>query len=119
MSEATGTGLSEKPLEEAAGTVDLHPDLEPWLDFDGHMPILKHPLVVWPYDAGRHGLLNGPYAQKRQYVARAEREHAWETYVWLHERPYRLEAFLDVFRHLADAEYWELLSALWIDSENI
>ena len=41
------------------------------------------------------------------------------AYVWLHERSYRLHAFDNIKDKLTDKAYWEILSDIWVDSENI
>lgn len=43
----------------------------------------------------------------------------WPTVIWLHERPHRPHALREIADRLDDADYWELLSAVWHDSENI
>jgi hypothetical protein len=43
----------------------------------------------------------------------------WYTYIWLHERPHRVEALQDIAFNLRGREYWEMVSHVWSDSENI
>lgn len=45
-------------------------------------------------------------------------EKNWSKYVFLHERPYRLDAFLEIEDEMTDEEYWELLIDIWTDTEN-
>jgi hypothetical protein len=39
--------------------------------------------------------------------------------VGLHEKPYRLGAFLSICDRLSDREYWEALGSIWIETENL
>lgn len=102
------------------GEEELHPDLVPYLDESGSFPCLKHPLVfAIPFHPATAFLSNDQYAYKVEAVARALREGAWDTYVFLHERPYRIEAFRDIADHLDGKAYWELLREIWSDTENL
>lgn len=100
---------------------DLHPDLEPWIsesDFMG--TVLKHPLVFSvPYHPMMNGQLNKQYAYKAQAIMEARETKNWNTYVYLHERPFRCDAFVRILRELDDEAYWSLLGDIWTDCENI
>jgi hypothetical protein len=39
--------------------------------------------------------------------------------VYLHEPPYRLDAFMDIAGRLSNKNFWVLLAGVWTDSENI
>lgn len=99
----------------------LHPDLEPWL-YDGHGfgVCLKHPLVFdipfWPGMAWRD---NDQYAYKLEALAEAEKAGEWHTAVFLHEKPYRHSAFAARASRMPDEVYWELLGAVWTNTENL
>jgi hypothetical protein len=108
-----------KRLREFCGLDEpLNPELAEYLDDLGSMgPFVRHPLVYG--FAGTPGLLNQKLAAKKEALAEAEAERDWGTFIWLHERPYRLEALLDV-RDAADGqEFWDLMGEVWLDSENI
>lgn len=82
--------------------------------------VLKHPLVFSvPYVPALNKSLNQMFKQKTEALDRAIASGSWETYVWLHERPYRVDAFCEILDTLDDTQYWELLAHIWIDSENI
>lgn len=81
---------------------------------------IKHPLVYSIFHTDvMDGWANKQLREKRKLIKAAIEAQDWETYVWLHERPWRIEAFWKIRKHLTDAEYWELLGNFWIDSENI
>jgi hypothetical protein len=57
---------------------------------------------------------------KREAVAKAAEDGDWESYVFLYERPYRLDAFLRVpYDSDDDAPvYYQLLRSVWVDTES-
>lgn len=104
---------------------ELHPDLQHYLEEAGVFgPCIKHPLV---FSIVHHPCLNAHVnkmlAGKKRAVAAAIENRDWEQFMWLHERPYRLDALLEVTRHLDPEqdgkEFWQLAGHVWIDSENI
>ena len=100
-----------------ASTEDLHPDLVPYVS-DGPLgKQLRHPLV---YQIGMwgNGLANTYYLQKISDVKKALLNKKYDSYVWLHERPYRIEAFQEIKHLLSDTAYWKLLADIWTDTEN-
>jgi hypothetical protein len=96
----------------------LHPDLEPYLETDGVLGAqIRHPLV-YQVPLISNGSANAYYAQKKKAVEDALIASAYGRFIFLHERPYRLEAFTKIADKLPDAKYWSLLSAIWTDTEN-
>jgi len=98
---------------------ELHPDLQahsyehPELGF-----AIAHPLlhtIAWA-DAAT---INKNYLQKVDAVASALEEQRWSSYIYLHEKPYRVDAFIEVADELGNKDYWELLASVWTGSENI
>lgn len=100
---------------------DLHEDLEPYLEEDGPLgPMLRHPLVyeiICP--PMRYAWCNERYRVKLEYCEKAIEEQKWSSYLYMHERPYRLDAFEHIEGFLLPDEYWDLLGGIWTDSENI
>lgn len=99
---------------------ELHPELAECLEDDGlFAPSIKHPLVYSIIHAPQmNALVNRQFAAKQDALKRARERGDWATCVWLYERPYRLDAFLDISRHLNGPDYWELLGRVWVDTEN-
>lgn len=128
----------ENPGSQAPGWVQealqragepLSPELEPYLsEASSGMPALRHPLVYQvPYFSQLAWQANDQLAHKNQSLARARQEGDWHSFVFLHERPYRLRAFQAAEqlsdswagRHpLDDEAYWELLGDVYADTEN-
>lgn len=102
----------------------LHPDLVPWVTNvgRGHL-LLNSPLVQEMFLQPTHcALVNARYAHKQQIITEAMHARNPHQYIWAHERPYRVVALTDYLTaapEIDDRAYWELVSAVWIDSENI
>lgn len=100
----------------------LHPDLAEWIVDSPFGKSLKHPLVFEViYAPGmQDGMLNERYEQKRDACACYLAEGNYSGFVWMHERPYRLDALLQVAEEIEDdAEFWELVGSIWVDTENL
>lgn len=114
----------EKLRELFGKEEDLDPELEPYLEEDGAlgMPMIRHPLV---YSIAHHeqlnALVNRQLKAKLEELDRAVAERNYTRFVYLHERPYRIDAFgkLLAFCDVNDHEYWTLLGDIWTDSENV
>jgi hypothetical protein len=102
---------------------ELHPDLQDYLcETEGVLgwPCLKHPLVfAVPYTEAMNAYYNEQLKFKRDRLDEAEREGRWNSYIFLHERPYRMNAFWSIRSKIKDdKEYWRLLGNIWTDTEN-
>jgi hypothetical protein len=94
----------------------LHPDLAPYYEEDS-FAMLRHPLIYQvPFFSG--GQANYQYEVKKKLVEEALEKKNYKSFVWFHERPYRLEAFAQIEQLLDDKEYWSLLGQIWTDTEN-
>src|SRR5882672_7625250 len=94
----------------------LDPELQFWIDGD----YLRHPLIyAIPYTEQMAPHYNTRFHMVRKLVEEAFAAGEWGTYIWLHERPYRLSALTKVVDRLSDQEYWQMVGQFWIDSENI
>lgn len=110
-------------LQEMFAPEDLHEDLKACLTNGvlSGMQFIAHPLIHEPiHHPNFNKMVNKRYLLKKEECSKALKEDNWHSYVWLHERPYRLDAFFDCVDHGLDGEeYWKLLSSIWTDSENI
>jgi hypothetical protein len=96
----------------------LHPDLVPYLELDGAIgPQLRHPLV-YQVPLFSNGSANAYYLQKKKDLEKAIAEKKFNQFIYLHERPYRLQAFISIAKDLPDTKYWSILSGIWTDTEN-
>lgn len=99
----------------------LDPELYRYLE-QKDFPAIHHPLVrAVPYydrdDIRR--TLNKTLADKKKKAAEHLNDGRWYEYLFLHERFWRANAFLQIQAELFDAEYWHLLSEVWSDAEAI
>lgn len=100
---------------------ELCDELAEYLEEDGPLgPCIRHPLVYSIIHSPMHnGLVNEQFKAKTEAVARAVKDQKWSSYLYLHERPYRLDAFEAIESELDDATYWKLLGGIWTDTENM
>jgi hypothetical protein len=101
---------------------ELNPELAVYLEQNTELgfPAIRHPLVYSVVHAPQmNALVNEQLRRKRLAVQEAKRTTNWHSYVYLHERPYRLDAFRHICWLLKDKEYWSLLGSIWTDAEKI
>ena len=98
---------------------ELHPDLIEHIDEAGPLgAFLKHPVIFFAhYDEVFNAQINAMYKQKKKQTTQALKVKDWTHWVWLHERPYRLDAFMLICKDMDSAEYWNLLKNVWVDAE--
>lgn len=109
-------------MEEFASE-ELLPELKPYIKTQNGIRMLHHPLVVQvPYIEQMNKRTNQFYRHKVADLAKAKQGQNYSQYIFLHERPYRLHAFMDLFMEgeiqKAPKKYWELLHDVWIDTES-
>jgi uncharacterized protein len=111
--------------ENAANPAPLHPKLAEYLeratpDSKLGWDTLKHPLVFGvPYTPAMNFFYNRQYEAKMAAVKQALAAEDWSHFIAMHERPYRFDAFEAICDKLDGATYWDLLSFIWSDSENL
>jgi hypothetical protein len=99
---------------------DLHPDLKERLVPGPFGQMIQHPLIQEIfYTPNLNALYNQQYQHKTAALNKCLDEKNYHSYVFYHERPYRLLAFTQIATLCQPRQYWELLSSIWIDSENI
>ena len=99
----------------------LDEELEPFLCEAGSLgQSLKHPLVFQvPFFPALAYRVNDQLVAKKDALRLAMSDKSWHTVVWLHERPYRAEAFENIAPLITvDSLYWELLGDVYTDTEN-
>ena len=98
----------------------LHPELKARLYKRKAFRMIGHKLVhEVMYTPQLNAFYNCQFAAKKEQLEKALEAKNWTSYVWIHERPYRLEAFCEIEFKVYDREYWGLLHDIWLDSENI
>lgn len=98
---------------------ELHDDLKNCVSQGKFFMELHHPLMIdIPYDEQKNALINASYQQKLHDLKEWKRRGAWSRYVGVYERPYRLEAFMEIAYDTHSPEYWSIAGWLWEDTEN-
>lgn len=100
---------------------ELHPDLAPYVRHDNRLgDLIQHPLF---YQVFHHSSLNAYanacYLSKKKYAEDAYSNKNFSKYIWLHERPYRLEKLIEIESELNDIDFWSIFGSVWMDSENL
>jgi hypothetical protein len=113
----TDHGLDPELIDLLTRDEPLHPDLEAHLIMTDFGRMVHHPLIIEIMP--RPAMVNYRYEAKRKALHEAMSDSNWHQAVWLHERPYRLDAFMQIEDDLDDDEYWSILADIWLDSENI
>ena len=65
---------------------------------------------------------NKVYEYKKDKVAEAIKDKDISSYLWLHERAYRVQSILDALEDWwkpSKKEYWEVIANVWTDTENV
>jgi hypothetical protein len=100
----------------------LHPDLEKHVRRDNALgSCIHHPLVIQVFHVPQmNKMVNAQYANKLRAVAEARAAREWDRFVFLHERPYRLDALLQVLPKLTGTRKgWKLIEEVWTDAEGV
>ena len=80
---------------------------------------ISHPLVISvPYMEETNALLNKQLEVRKDYVVKKLQKKDFEGYIFMHEKPYRLDAFLKIMNQLSDKSYWGILRDIWQNIEN-
>lgn len=117
--------FQKERMENMKNSAPLHPELENYLvraDLDSKLQwdALKHPLVFGvPYTPAMNYMYNKSLEVKTQALKDYAEKGNWSGYVFMHEKPYRFDAFDLVRDKLDGPRYWDLLSAIWSNSENL
>jgi len=99
---------------------ELTPELKPYVQNRKAIgPMIHHPLLIEMfYIPGKCAMINAHYEMKKRALATAEENGNWTTYIFLHERPYRVRALRSAMRRGAGNMH-EQIASTWTDSENI
>lgn len=87
---------------------------------DNGMKWLMHPFIHQPYFELEAAHYNDMLKVKRAHAREAFEQGDWIRFVFVHERPYRSDALIEVLPEIDDpAAWWALVASIWTDSENI
>jgi hypothetical protein len=98
----------------------LHPELQACLSDTRGCSIIKHRLCISVMHMPQmNACVNASYQMKLDKLSECTANRDFGMYVFLHERPFRGEAILDVSAQMSDQDYWSLVGHTYQDSENI
>lgn len=100
----------------------LDPELVPYLSELGKndFKMIRHPLFYQvPYFEQMNAMINAQFKVKKEYVEMVKAKRQFSLYVTLHEKPYRVQAFVEIMDELDDKLYWELLGEVYVGIENV
>lgn len=100
---------------------ELDPELVEWIDPHGPLgPAMRHPLVYETLAVPQlNNMMNERLKAKKAAVREALGRRQWNSYVYLHERPWRIDAFRKIAWRMGDQSYWKLLGSIYVDTENL
>jgi hypothetical protein len=97
----------------------LNEELEMYRIDGEFFPMIKHPLIFSvPYSPQNNAWLNAQLEMRTKEATNALKEGNWSRYIFMHEKPHRLDAFRDIESLMENKEYWELLHDVWTNTEN-
>lgn len=106
------------PVELLTKKEKLTPELQYYVRQGVLGEMIHSPWIVEIFFDPEHcALINARYGYKLAEIDKAITEKAWSRYVFLHERPYRLEKLLNIVHLMSEPH--KLIRDVWIDSENI
>ncbi len=96
--------------------VSLHPELKKRLE-PGPLGLwVRHPLIVDLYHEQLADHLNARFDWKLAELERHEKAGNWDLWIFVHARPYRLDALMEALDRGAELTT-DLLEQVWVDCE--
>lgn len=114
------------PVDEFSNFLGAPADLDPELAEcihkvgDTDISMIAHPLI---HEVFYTPLLNGHYNNrlvlKRKLITECIKKKQWGKAIFLHERPYRIEAFMSLVCKMQTKQLNKLFAEVYVDSENL
>lgn len=88
------------------------------------LKMVHHPLYVGAYSEHpfMHEMVNNTYKEKKKHLQEYVEEQKIELAINIIERPYRVQSTMEALRSWwqpTKEDYWDLISWLWQDTENV
>ena len=98
---------------------ELDPELKAYLRKTEFFECIQHPLVYnVPHFKEMNSLCNEQLKARKKVLERHLQEKDWESYVFTHERPYRIEMLALIVDLMSDQDFGKLFPLVLMDSEN-
>ena len=110
-----------EPLEDILSRKEeLCDELKAHLENNGTFDLIRHPLVYSvPHYEAKNALVNKQLEYRKKEAKELLEKKDYFSFVFIHEKPHRMNAFIEVKNNLSDKEYWEMALAVWTNSDNI
>jgi len=97
----------------------LSPQLQPYMCVINRSPWLHGPLLVMFISDSKPEELNAHFHAKKALADRFLKNVRFDpmAYLYLIERPYRIDALIKIRNRITDAQYWRCLGEFWEDAE--
>lgn len=99
--------------------IELNSDLKDYI-CEGRLGLMiHHPLTIQIfYNEQMNEMINQIYESKKEAVEEALKNKDIHRFIYLHERPYRLEALYKIIDQVPKDKYWDIITNVYIDTEN-
>lgn len=106
-----------RSLTDGVPYEDLEPELFTEIKKGRHNEkYIHHPLLVTrTYFSDLNAQYNRVFRLRRKSLAAAHESKNWKVAVSIHERPFRMSAFVSYADEMGDEEYWSTIRDLWLD----
>ncbi len=107
-------------FEDLQKVEPLHSELRKYLRTTVIGRMVHHPFCVdYIPDLERCNLINRRYEQKKKMAEDFLKDKKWENFVFIHDRPYRLDGLLKICNEVDRKTLSELTASVWTDAEGL
>lgn len=101
--------------------VELCPELKDCIvDIGNGIRLIKNKFLTTVYirSGNDEDLYNKPYRVRRELAQKYLKEENFDSFVFIHERPFRLEALVEVLFSIKKEDLFRIVEYVWTDSED-
>lgn len=100
--------------------VELCPELKDCIvDIGNGIRLIKNKFLTTVYirSGNDEDLYNKPYRVRRELAQKYLEEENFDSFIFIHERPFRLEALIEVLFSIKKEDLFRIVEYVWTDSE--
>lgn len=101
--------------------VELCPELKDCIvDIGNGIRLIKNKFLTTVYirSGNDEDLYNKPYRVRRELAQKYLEEENFNSFIFIHERPFRLEALVEVLFSIKKEDLFQIVEYVWTDSED-
>lgn len=99
---------------------ELCDELKKYLENNGSFDLIRHPLVYSvPHYKEKNALVNKQLEYRKKEAKELLENKDYLSFIFLHEKPFRMNAFIEVKENFNDEDYWSIALSVWTNSDNI